>query len=70
MGQKENKPLFQQSKAEQTQDPQFTVAPFTEAKTWKQPIDIGMGKEVVVHTYDGILAIKRRRCHLQQHGWT
>ena len=52
-----------------TGTPIFTVAPFTEAKTWKRPIDIGMGKEFVVHTYDGILAIKRRRCHLQQHGW-
>ena len=32
--------------------------------------DRGMAKGDVVFTYNGILAIKWMKCHLQQHGWT
>ena len=37
--------------------PVFTVALFTIARTWKQPIVHGqiMDKEDVIHTYNGIL---------------
>ena len=41
--------------------PIFTVAPFIEAKTWKQPINRGMGKEVLVPIYNEILLSHKKK---------
>ena len=45
--------------------PLFTAALFTIARTWTQPrypSTDGMGKEVVVHMYNGILLSQSRGC--------
>ena len=51
--------------------PMFTAALFTIANIWKQPKSPSRdNKEDAVYKYKRLLIIKKKICHLQQHGWT
>ena len=45
--------------------PHFHCSTITEAKTRKQPINRGMGKEVLVPIYDGILLSHKKKETMQ-----
>ena len=54
--------------------PMFIAALFTIAKTWKHPkcpsTEEWTKKMWCIYTVEYYSAVKKKECHLQQHGWT